>query len=151
MPSGASPLFCYVLCVMGYVLCRTPIPAPDPVGIRSDPIRSAPDPIRLVVALLWWSGRPALALSTQRRTIRRSSLEDIVSTTITRLSPDQVRTCGATACGGDAAVMVSVRVADRYPSHSPLSGYQTRPVLVVPACEQHADAVRAILAREVGS
>ena len=41
MPSGASPLFCYVLCVMCYVLCvmriHLSVPAPtDPLRLLVD-------------------------------------------------------------------------------------------------------------------
>jgi hypothetical protein len=71
-----------------------------------------------------------------------------MSATITRLSTDQVRSCGATACGEGAVALVSVSVAERYPSTAGLYGARHTAALVVPACAAHTAAVREAL-REV--
>lgn len=68
---------------------------------------------------------------------------------ITALPADQVRSCGATACGGAASSLVSVVVADRFAPTRNLGGEPTaRPVLVVPSCGDHTAEVRRILAAE---
>ena len=71
-----------------------------------------------------------------------------MSATITRLSSDSVRACGATACGEPAVVSISVRIAERYPKSNGIWGTRHITALVVPSCAPHASAVRDAL-REV--
>jgi hypothetical protein len=68
---------------------------------------------------------------------------------ITALPADQVRSCGATACGGNASSLVSVVAAPRFGGATGRNGERiAQPVLVVPSCGDHAAEVRRILAAE---
>lgn len=68
---------------------------------------------------------------------------------ITALPTDQVRSCGATACGNGAASLVSVVDAPRYGGATGSNGERiATPVLVVPSCDDHTAEVRRILAAE---
>ena len=72
-----------------------------------------------------------------------------MSATITRITTEQARGCGATACGEAAVALISVRIAERYPKSNGIWGTRNITALVVPSCAAHASAVRDAL-REVG-